>query len=53
MVARGAAFGAQAEDERQELGDGLVEVGGDDLAESCGKDPVPLWQWSLVSGFGT
>ena len=22
---------------------------GADLAESCGKEPVPVWQWSLVS----
>jgi hypothetical protein len=27
--------------------------GGDDLAESCGRDPVPRWQWSLVSAIGT
>ena len=26
--------------------------GGDDLPESCGKAPVPTWQWSVVSGFG-
>jgi hypothetical protein len=25
---------------------------GEDLAPSCGKDPVPVWQWSLVSDFG-
>jgi len=24
---------------------------GEDLAPSCGKDPVPVWQWSLVSDF--
>jgi hypothetical protein len=26
--------------------------GGEDLALSCGQDPVPVWQWSLVSEFG-
>jgi hypothetical protein len=26
--------------------------GGEDLALSCGKDPAPVWQWSLVSEFG-
>jgi hypothetical protein len=25
---------------------------GDDLPESCGKDPVPRWQWSVLSDFG-
>ncbi|MEP7193335.1 MAG: sucrase ferredoxin [Actinomycetota bacterium] len=25
---------------------------GEDLAASCGKDPVPVWQWSLVSDLG-
>jgi len=25
---------------------------GDDLPESCGKAPVPTWQWSVVNGFG-
>jgi hypothetical protein len=24
----------------------------DDLTESCGKEPVPTWQWSVVSDFG-
>jgi hypothetical protein len=24
---------------------------GDDLPESCGKAPVPTWQWSVFSGF--
>jgi hypothetical protein len=33
--------------------DAIRSHGGDDLAESCGKAPVPLWQWSLVNGFGT
>ena len=26
------------------------ESGGDDRPESCGKAPVPTWQWSLLSG---
>jgi len=26
--------------------------GGDDLPESCGKEPVPTWQWSVVNDFG-
>jgi len=25
---------------------------GDDLRESCGKAPVPTWQWSVLLGFG-
>jgi hypothetical protein len=25
---------------------------GDDLPESCGKAPVPTWQWSVINGFG-
>jgi hypothetical protein len=25
---------------------------GDDLPQSCGKEPVPHWQWSIVSGYG-
>jgi hypothetical protein len=25
---------------------------GADLPESCGKAPVPTWQWSVVNGFG-
>jgi hypothetical protein len=24
----------------------------DDLPESCGKAPIPTWQWSVVNGFG-
>jgi len=27
-------------------------AGGDDRPESCGKDPVPTWEWLVVSGFG-
>jgi hypothetical protein len=26
--------------------------GGDALPESCGKEPVPRWHWSVVSDFG-
>lgn len=26
--------------------------GADDLPESCGKEPVATWQWSVVSDFG-
>jgi hypothetical protein len=26
--------------------------GGADRPESCGKDPVPTWQWSVLSGSG-
>jgi hypothetical protein len=26
--------------------------GGQDRPESCGKAPVPTWQWSVLSGFG-
>ena len=26
--------------------------GGDDRPESCGKEPVPTWQWSVLSGIG-
>lgn len=28
------------------------ETGGEDRPESCGKEPVPSWQWSVSSGFG-
>ena len=31
--------------------DAVRGYSGDDLAESCGKDPVPVWQWSVVSDF--
>ena len=27
-------------------------LGGDDLLESCGKEPVPTWRWSVVNDFG-
>jgi hypothetical protein len=26
--------------------------GGADLPESCGREPVPTWQWSVVNDFG-
>ncbi|HEY5248373.1 MAG TPA: hypothetical protein VIJ15_08000, partial [Dermatophilaceae bacterium] len=26
--------------------------GGDDLPESCGKEPVPRWQWSIENNTG-
>jgi hypothetical protein len=26
--------------------------GQDDQPESCGKDPMSTWQWSVLSGFG-
>jgi hypothetical protein len=25
---------------------------GDELPESCGKAPVPTWQWSVLNGSG-
>ena len=28
------------------------EYGGEDRPESCGKDPVPTWQWSVLPDFG-
>jgi len=28
------------------------ESGGEDRPESCGKAPVPSWQWSVLTGFG-
>ena len=30
----------------------VLRARGDDLPESCGKAPVPTWQWSVLNGSG-